>query len=139
MTKRTGLAIAAAAAIGLLTAGQANAVPSATGAPSAASAIETVQYRHGHDWHGGSRNSWGRGVGPFIGGLATGAIIGGAITGRRYYDDGYYGRSYYDDGYSGGGGDDAYARCAARFRSFDPSTGTYTSYAGETVVCPYLR
>jgi hypothetical protein len=29
--------------------------------------------------------------------------------------------------------------CARRFRSFDPATGTYTTYAGEQVVCPYLR
>jgi hypothetical protein len=31
-----------------------------------------------------------------------------------------------------------YARCVATFRSFDPSTGTYVSYAGETKRCPYL-
>lgn len=35
--------------------------------------------------------------------------------------------------------DEAMERCAAQFRSFDPETGTYTSYSGETVVCPYLR
>jgi hypothetical protein len=30
------------------------------------------------------------------------------------------------------------AACARRFRSFDPVTGTYTTYEGEQVVCPYL-
>lgn len=30
------------------------------------------------------------------------------------------------------------ARCAASFRSFDPSSGTYVSYDGETRPCPYL-
>jgi len=29
-------------------------------------------------------------------------------------------------------------RCAARFRSFDPSTGTYMTYDGEMRPCPYL-
>ena len=28
--------------------------------------------------------------------------------------------------------------CERRFRSFDPLTGTYTSYTGEQVLCPYL-
>ena len=26
--------------------------------------------------------------------------------------------------------------CERRFRSFDPLTGTYTSYTGEQVLCP---
>ena len=34
--------------------------------------------------------------------------------------------------------DAAMSRCAAEFRSFDPETGTYTDYDGETVLCPYL-
>lgn len=28
-----------------------------------------------------------------------------------------------------------YESCAARFRSFDPNTGTYTTYAGQVRVC----
>ena len=35
--------------------------------------------------------------------------------------------------------DEAMERCGAQVRSFDPETGTYTSFSGETVVCPYLR
>ena len=36
-------------------------------------------------------------------------------------------------------GDDAVARCASRFKSFDPRTGTYVTYDGEERLCPYLR
>ncbi len=39
----------------------------------------------------------------------------------------------------GGYGDDAVARCASRFRSFNPRTGTYVTYDGEERLCPYLR
>lgn len=34
---------------------------------------------------------WGWGPGPFIGGLAAGAIIGGALAAPYYYPYGYYG------------------------------------------------
>lgn len=34
---------------------------------------------------------------------------------------------------------DGMQRCAATFRSFDPRTGTYTTYQGETLLCPYLE
>lgn len=37
------------------------------------------------------------------------------------------------------GDDDAMDRCAARYRSFDPDTGTYLGYDGLTHTCPYLR
>jgi hypothetical protein len=43
-----------------------------------------------------------------------------------------YGGAY---GYGRG---DAMAACAARFRSFDPGTGTYLSYSGVRMLCPYL-
>ncbi|MGO8952542.1 MAG: BA14K family protein [Rhodomicrobium sp.] len=33
----------------------------------------------------------------------------------------------------------AVAACARAFRSFNPATGTYTTYSGEQVLCPYLR
>lgn len=36
---------------------------------------------------------------------------------------------------AGGGGEQ---RCAAQFRSFDPSSGTYLTYEGDRVPCPYL-
>ena len=34
---------------------------------------------------------------------------------------------------------DGMDRCAETFRSFDPDTGTYVTYGGETVRCPYLE
>jgi hypothetical protein len=34
---------------------------------------------------------------------------------------------------------DGMQRCAESFRSFDPATGTYVTYAGETRPCPYLE
>ncbi len=30
-------------------------------------------------------------------------------------------------------------RCADTFRSFNPDTGTYVTFQGETRVCPYLE
>lgn len=36
---------------------------------------------------------------------------------------------------AGGGGEQ---RCAAQFRSFDPSSGTYMTYDGDRVPCPHL-
>jgi hypothetical protein len=72
--------------------------------------------------HGYRRDRFGRyapwiGLG-IIGGLAAGAASQGA--------------------YAAPAGD-AYALCAQQFRSFNPSTGTYTTYGGETRLCPYLR
>lgn len=31
------------------------------------------------------------------------------------------------------------AACERHYRSFDPATGTYTTYSGRQVLCPYLR
>jgi hypothetical protein len=60
-----------------------------------------------------------------------------------YYDYGYYG---YDDGaYAyvnpdyvtpGVADDDAVESCRQRFRSYDPSTGTYLGYDGLRHPCP---
>jgi hypothetical protein len=126
------------------------ALHAAAGAP-----VETVQWR-GH-W-GGWRGGWG------WGGLAAGAIVGGALAagapwyGYDYdyapgyydysYDPGYYGYSSgpssysynynygpgYSYGYSPGGGDVAY--CMRRFRSYDPASGTYLGFDGIRHPCP---
>jgi len=61
---------------------------------AATSNIETVQWR-GRGWGWGGRG-WGWGFG---GGLAAGAIIGGALAAPYYYGGGYYGGPYY---YGGG-------------------------------------
>jgi hypothetical protein len=149
MLKTTGILAAAAVAAALVAPSPSTAAPLSpvqSETRSDATHVVAVQYR-GRGWNGGyGRRGWGRG-GAFVGGLAAGAIIGGALASRPYG----YGPGYYDDGtvygyapryevapaygYSDG---DAYARCAPRFRSFDASTGTYTTYGGEQRRCPYL-
>lgn len=91
--------------------------------------------RHHGGWghrHGG----WGWGAGA---GFAAGALLGGALASRPYY--GSYGPGYYygEPGYYAAvpaptGDGDAY--CARRFRSYDPSTGTYLGYDGQRHPCP---
>jgi len=90
-------------------------------------------------WRGRGRYGWrrhgGRGVGIGLG--IAGAIVGGAIIANEVDRDRYYS----GDRYYGGPdyADDAVGRCAAEFRSFNPNTGAYTTYEGQTVLCPYLR
>ena len=97
---------------------------------AAASDVQQVQYRHG--WHGhhggfhGHHGGWhghrghhhhhghGWGPGAAIGGLAVGAIIGGAIASSQ----------------AQARGSDAVAYCSQRFRSYDPASGTYLGYDG---------
>jgi hypothetical protein len=54
-----------------------------------------------------------------IGGLAAGAIIGGAIASQNAQ-----------------AADNAAAYCAQRFRSYDPASGTYLGYGGLRHPCP---
>ncbi|MDQ8728132.1 BA14K family protein [Bradyrhizobium sp. LHD-71] len=88
--------------------------------------IENVQWRgHRHGWHG-HRHWHGRpywrdrsyGWGPAIGGLAAGAIIGGAIA----------------SGQAQAANEAAY--CSQRFKSYDPASGTYLGYDGLRHPCP---
>jgi hypothetical protein len=62
---------------------------------------------------------------------------------KGYYEGGYYGSSYENNPYVSyyGGSYDAsgVAACEREFQSFDRYTGTYITYAGEEVFCPYLR
>lgn len=132
MIRRPMTATAAAIAMGFgawTTSAVALPVPAAKATSAEPVQATQVQYRNWDRRYDGRRHwrrdRWSRGVGPFLGGLATGAIIGGAARG-------------YGSG-TAGVGSDAYARCSERFRSFDPRTGTYTTYGGETRVCPYLR
>lgn len=88
----------------------------ATGQP-----LTHVQYRrwHGghryHGWHG--RRHYGTGV-AVLGGLAAGAIVGGAIANSQARAS------------------DAVAYCAQRYRSYDPASGTYLGYDGNRHPCP---
>jgi hypothetical protein len=98
-------------------------------------------------------------------GLGVGAILGSAAGSRPYYDDRFYGRGYYGNGYYGGGyygrpdvvlegpvvrerrirsdrpvyresyGRSHEARCAARYRSYDPVSDTFVGYDGNAYKC----
>lgn len=107
----------------------------------------TVQFRHGGGFHHGrfhhrwphrfGRGGYGRhygrhyrhrhgggfGVGAGIAGLAAGAIIGGALAAQAA------------PAYRGPGGK-AVAYCSRKFRSYDPSSGTYLGYDGNRHACP---
>jgi len=63
---------------------------------------------------------------------------GGIYFGAPYYY-GAWGPSYYYDDPVVSYDDDAVARCAARYRSFDPASGTFLHVSGERRLCPYLR
>ncbi|MGO9544415.1 MAG: BA14K family protein [Rhodomicrobium sp.] len=127
-----GLLFAAAAALAALPAlTPAAAEPgSPRSAPlSSPAGITQVQY-YGPGYYGYHR--WHYGYGPYYdGGLlsvpgdviagtagAVGDVLGGPYTGP-------YARA-------------GVAACERHFRSFDPATGTYTTYSGERVTCPYL-
>ncbi len=81
--------------------------------------------RRGGHWHHGG-NGW---IGPAIG-FGAGVAVGSALA-YPYYGYG----PYYDYGpsyvYN-----DADAWCAARYRTYDPVTHTYTGYDGLPHPCP---
>jgi len=95
----------------------------------------------GQRWAGGRGRHW-RGPGY---GFAAGLALG-ALGSSYYYNDPYY----YDDSYAYApdvpvdgdqyavvpAGDDAVAYCTQRYRSYDPSSGTYLGYDGERHPCP---
>jgi hypothetical protein len=86
---------------------------------------------------------WGRGFGwGFGAGFLGGAIAGGALA-APYYGPYYYGAPYYyyppaaygpypAPGYGGNAG----AYCASRYKSYDPTTGTFLGYDGVRHPCP---
>lgn len=67
-------------------------------------------------WYGHRRHRDRDGFGAAIAGFAAGALIAGALSQPRYYSS-----------------RDSY--CASRFRSYNPRTGTYTTYDGRQVRC----
>lgn len=84
-------------------------------------------------WRG---RRWGGG-GAFVGGLAAGALLGGAIAAPYYYGYPYYYGPAYVPGpaYAPPPGD-AVAYCMQRFRSYDPYSGTYLGNDGRRHRCP---
>jgi hypothetical protein len=138
-SKLVAAAVMAAAASWPVQPATAAPMSSSLGLRNAVSPLsESVQYRRG--WGGGYRGGYYRG-GGFGGaglGLAAGAIIGGAIIGATQ-PYGYYGYSGYDPGYAyaapyAGGSQVGY--CQQRFRSYDPSSGTYLGFDGLRHPCP---
>jgi BA14K-like protein len=144
MSKRATILMTAAS----IAAGVASLPTSASAAPvldplalknAAVTDVETVR------WWG-----WGWGVGA---GLLGGAIIGGALAAPYYYGYGpYYPGPYaypygpypapvYGPAYApvpgyGPGPGDASAYCARKYRSYDPSTGTFLGNDGARHSCP---
>jgi hypothetical protein len=86
-------------------------------------------HRHHHHGHGGRNIGIGIGLG-IIGGM----IAAEAARGASGYDD----EDVYDAPPPGASGDPR-ELCAREFRSFEWSTGLYTTFAGERKLCPYLR
>jgi hypothetical protein len=97
------------------------AAPIAPVAPTSMSQdaqVHQVQYRHWHrgHHHGWHRHHYGSGA-AVLGGLAAGAVIGGAIANSQARANA-----------------DAY--CSQRYRSYDPASGTYLGYDGMRHPCP---
>ena len=98
------------------------AAPLSPAAISQSAQVQQVQYRH---WHGHGGHRWGGWHRPHyygsgaavLGGLAAGAVIGGAIANSQ-------GRANAD------------AYCSQRYRSYDPGSGTYLGYDGMRHPCP---
>lgn len=109
---------------------------------------------HGRHWHGGRgyyhdryyghrRYNGGAAVAGALLGLGVGAAI--ASQPRYYYDDGpvYYrerGPVYYREAPAYYGGVRPwtpawYRYCSARYRSFDPRSGTFQPYDGPRQLC----
>ncbi len=137
MSNHRKLAAALLCSAGVALTATASAMPANLALKNATpGAVETVRW--GGHWRGGG---WGWG----FGGFAAGAIIGSAIAAPYYYGGYYpYGYSAYDypppapyyggPAYGPGGGDASY--CAQRYRSYDPTTGTFLGYDGQRHPCP---
>ncbi|TCU69291.1 BA14K-like protein [Bradyrhizobium sp. R2.2-H] len=80
--------------------------------------VQWRHHRHRNHWRDGYRHRYGRGWGPAVGGFVAGAAIGGAIANSR----------------AQAAENNAY--CSQRYKSYDPSTGTYMGYDGVRHPCP---
>jgi outer membrane lipoprotein SlyB len=90
------------------------------------------------------------GKGALLGGVA-GTVLGATRERGEYVDQAAYEQAYADciESSYNDGGDRRYERrqdrrrirseveyCSARYRSYDPDTGTFLSYSGEYLPCP---
>ena len=92
--------------------------------------IEVAQASNQHRWNG--NNDWRRHHGHngnWHHRCWNGRCGSGFAGGYGAYASGYYDDSYY-------GADDAAAYCAARFRTYNPATGTYKGKGGRHYACP---
>jgi hypothetical protein len=137
----TGGALAAAAAVALTVASPLPALAQLARPQGAldlnaiTDQTTNVQWRrgwHGHrhwgDRHWGHRHGWGW-FGPGLG-FATGLALGSAFAAPYYYAP----PTVYYEAPSRSADEIAY--CSQRFRSYDPSSGTYLGYDGERHPCP---
>jgi hypothetical protein len=103
-------------------------------------------------WHGGWHGGWGWGGGALAAGIVGGAVAAATspLWAPGYYDyyGGYpYGPYGYNSYYApppgvavapgpvvAQGGDAGW--CEAHYRSYNPSTGTFTGYDGQQHPCP---
>jgi len=88
--------------------------------------LQFVQYQRRGSVRYHERGHGGDGAGVAAGVLG-GMILGGMLSGPGYYD--------YAQGSSGYSADPE-AHCMRRFRSYDPSSGTYLGYDGYRHPCP---
>ena len=104
-------------------------------AQAQASTLVEVQYRRRYN-----RGYRGGNIGAGIAAGVGAAIIGGIIASQPnpYYGPGYYAPGYYAPApvYGPPPVGDAQAYCFSRFRSYDPSTGTYLGNDGYRHPCP---
>ncbi|MEY9559469.1 BA14K family protein [Sinorhizobium fredii] len=129
--------------------------------------VQYRRYRGGYYRGGHHHNNGGDDWAWALGGLATGAIIGGLLAQPRYYGPGYYDQGYYDQGYYDQGyyghsyygptyyrpryyapryyreayyGGNAHTRwCYGRYRSYRAYDNTFQPYYGPRRACvsPY--
>jgi hypothetical protein len=126
---------ALALALGLTPLGSVMAAPAAM-PPSVAKAeagttvVEVRRRSHRHHHHGHRHRGGNLAIGLGIG------IIGGLIAAEAYRNaPAYADDEVYDTPPAG----DPRQLCAREFRSFEWSTGFYTTYSGEKKLCPYLQ
>jgi hypothetical protein len=88
---------------------------------------------------------WGAPAAAFVaGGLVGGALAAPYYGYGPYYPGPYYPGAYYPGPYYPGhyaaapaySNEGAEGYCAQRFRSYDPSSGTYMGYDGQRHPCP---
>ncbi|MBD1547482.1 BA14K family protein [Roseibium aggregatum] len=97
--------------------------------------------RRHHDGRRKKNNDVGAAVAAGIIGLAAGAILLGATSQPRYAEPApnYYPPAPYPGRVSGYGyqpwSPAWYDYCSSKYRTFNPSTGTYTTYRGEQKFC----